>query len=90
MRTIRTGDGLPDGSDPVPLVFNFNDGDVAPPGNLDGVVNAADLLVVMRAVLGLTVVDDLLLGHADLYPGGAPDGVIDLRDLILLTQLTLQ
>ncbi len=84
------GDGLPDGSDPVPLVFNFNDGDVAPPGNLDGVVNAADLLVVMRAVLGLTVVDDLLLGHADLYPGGAPDGVIDLRDLILLTQLTLQ
>ena len=84
------GDGLPDGSDPVPLVFNFNDGDVAPPGNLDGVVNAADLLVLMRAVLGLTVVDDLLLGHADLYPLGAPDGVIDLRDLILLTQLTLQ
>lgn len=83
------GDGLPDGTDPVPLVFNYNDGDVAPPGNLDGVVNVADLVVVMRAVLGLAVIDDVLLGHADLYPVGAPDGVIDLRDQLRLLPLIL-
>ncbi len=82
-------DGLPDASDPIPLVFNFNDGDVAPlpPGILDNMVTAGDYLVVSRAVLGLIAIDDHLLAHADLFPDGAPDGNIDLRDLIELLKL---
>jgi hypothetical protein len=83
------GDGLLDPTDPIPLDFNFNDGDVAPPGALDGIVNAADMLVVTRAVLGLIPVDNSLLSHADLYPAGTPDGNIDLRDLLLVMKLAL-
>ncbi|MDH3981206.1 MAG: thrombospondin type 3 repeat-containing protein [Gammaproteobacteria bacterium] len=85
------GDGLDDASDPIPLVFNFNDGDVAPlpPGTLDGMVTAGDYLVLSRAVLGLIPTDNHLLAHGDLYPVGAPDGVINLQDLILLLQSAL-
>ncbi|MDH3921933.1 MAG: hypothetical protein OES28_03835, partial [Desulfobulbaceae bacterium] len=78
-------DGLLDQVDPVPLLFNFNDGDVV----TDGDVNAGDYLVVMRAVLGLTPVTDDMLTHADLYPQGTPDGSITLQDLVLLLQLLL-
>jgi DNA-binding beta-propeller fold protein YncE len=79
------GDGLLDPVDPVPLVFNFNDGDAV----TDGDVNAGDYLVVLRAVLGLTPVTNNILAHADLYPDGAPDGLITIQDLILLMQLSL-
>ena len=78
-------DGLFDAVDPVPLLFNFNDGDVV----TDSDVNAGDYLVVMRAVLGLTPVTNDMLAHADLYPNGAPDGLITMQDLILLLQLSL-
>ncbi len=86
------GDGLLDPVDPIPLAFNFNDGDVAPlpPGTLDNAVNAGDLWVLTRAVLGLIPVDNHLLQHGDLYPSGAPDGVINIQDLILITQMALQ
>ena len=77
------GDGLPDASDPIPLVINFNDGDVV----TDGEVNAGDYLMVMRAVIGLIPVTDNMLAHSDLYPDGTPDGLITLQDLILLQQL---
>ena len=78
------GDGLLDPVDPIPLVFNFNDGDVV----TDGDINAGDFLVVMRAVLGLTPVTNDMLAHTDLYPDGAPDGLITIQDLILLQQLS--
>ena len=55
------GDGLSDASDPIPLVINFNDGDVV----TDGEVNAGDYLMVMRAVIGLTPVTDNMLAHSD-------------------------
>jgi hypothetical protein len=42
------------------------------PGNLDNKLNAADVLVVSGAVLGLVPVDTLLLTHTGLYPGGRP------------------
>jgi M6 family metalloprotease-like protein len=87
--TDTDGDGLSDLVDPIPLTFNYNDGDVAPLGAPDGLLNAADLLVTTRIVLGLVPVTSLELSHADLYPPGAPDGVIDLSDLILLTNLLL-
>jgi 6-phosphogluconolactonase (cycloisomerase 2 family) len=83
------GDGVNDAADASPLVFNYNDGDVAPPGGLDGQVNSADIAIVTRAVLGVIPVDSVLLGHADLYPSGAADGKIDLRDLLLLIKLAL-
>ncbi len=79
------GDGLLDPVDPIPLIFNFADGDVV----TDGVVNAGDYLVVMRTVLGLTLVTNDMLAHADLYPDGVPDGLITIQDLILLQQLLL-
>jgi len=91
------GDGIGDsvevsnGADPMddtswPVLA---DGDVAPLGAPDGVVDAADLLVTRRIVLGELVAGPLELSHGDLYPAGSPDGVINLSDLILLHKLVL-
>jgi subtilisin family serine protease len=77
-------DLLEDNTDPVPLNFNFNDGDLAPLGAPDGVVNAADLLIASRLALGAISQSNLELSHGDLYPEGAPDGIINIQDLILL------
>jgi hypothetical protein len=83
------GDGIPDNSDPAPLIPNF-DGDLAPLGSPNGVVDAADYMVAMRIVLGQVPVSSLELSHGDLYPAGAPDGVIDLSDLALILQRVRQ
>jgi subtilisin family serine protease len=80
-------DGLLDDTDPIPLTFNFNDGDLAPLGSPDGTVNAADLLIGQRIALGHITPDTLELAHGDLYPPDAADGMINLQDLILLQQL---
>ncbi len=89
VRLALCGWRVPGYTDPIPLTFNFNDGDVAPPSALDGSVNSADYLLVLRAVLKLIPVDNQMLAHADLYPAGAPDGIIDLRDLLLELKLLL-
>ncbi len=86
LSTDTDGDGLGDASDPIPLDFNFADGDLAPLGAPDGVVNAGDKLIMLRITLGLVTPTTLELAHGDLYPPGAPDGVINLQDLILLQQ----
>ncbi len=78
------GDGLLDGVDPIPLNFNLADGDLAPLGAPDGLVNAGDYVVALRIVLGEITPTALELAHADLYPPGAPDGQINLQDLMLL------
>ena len=65
-------------------------GDVAPVSATDCEVNAADLLVMTRIVLGLITPSAKQLINGDLYPPGSPDGVIDIRDLILLTQILIQ
>ena len=83
------GDNYPDGSDPVPLNFNYEDGDLAPRGAPDSVLNSADLLVCLRLVLGLTTPTSEELAHADLSPIGAPDGEIGLADYILLQKRVL-
>lgn len=80
-------DGLVDGNDPIPLDFNFADGDLAPLGASDGQINAGDYLLALRITLGLLTATSLELAHGDLYPPGAPDGVINLQDLILLQKL---
>ena len=81
------GDGLDDFIDPVPLAFNFNDGDVAPLGSPDGNINAGDYVVMLRMVLGILTPGATELAHGDLYPPGAPDGTINLQDLMQLLQL---
>ena len=91
------GDGIEDGvevgnaSDPLDDTSwpNFADGDVAPLGAPDGNVDAADLLVTRRIVLGELAASPLEFSHGDLYPVGSPDGVIDLSDLILLQKMVL-
>jgi len=80
-------DAYPDGADPVPLNFNYEDGDVAPYGSPNGEVNAADLLIGMQLILGVKETTDLERSHMDLYPPGAPDGEINLSDYILLQKL---
>jgi len=89
---INDGDEIGYSSDPLdPLSWpNFADGDIAPLGSPDGLINAADYAVAQRIVLGDLLATSLELSHADLYPPGAPDGVINTSDLILLLKLVQQ
>lgn len=83
-------DGILDNEDPIPLDFNFADGDIAPLGAPDGSLNAADLLIAQRIALGSIIPTSLELAHGDLYPPGAPDGKINVQDLILIQQMLWQ
>jgi choice-of-anchor B domain-containing protein len=80
-------DGYTDGLDPLPLVFNFADGDIAPLGAPDGQINAADYLIAVRVTLGHVTASALELSHGDVYPPGAPDGLLNMSDLLLIRQL---
>ncbi|MGB5259002.1 MAG: glycoside hydrolase family 16 protein [Gammaproteobacteria bacterium] len=64
----------------------YADGDLAPLGAPDGLINTADYLIASRIALDLISPTDLERSHGDLYPVGAPDGVINLQDLLLLQQ----
>ena len=65
------------------------DGDLAPRGNLDGVVNAGDYLVALQIVLGnIKPTPDELI-HGDVYPVNQGDGAIDVSDLIRILDLTI-
>lgn len=88
-QTDTDGDGLGNACDPIPLAFNFNDGDLAPLGAPDGTINAADLLIGQRIAQGRITPGMLELAHGDLYPPGSPNGVINLQDLILLHKLLI-
>jgi len=83
------GDGLSDAIDPIPLTANVGDGDLAPWNAPDGSINAGDLLIATRLVLGTLTAQDEQLAHGDLYPPGAPDGKINIQDLLLLMQLAV-
>ncbi len=67
----------------------YADGDLAPLGTPDGLINTADYLVATRIVLDHVSPTDLEYAHGDLYPTGAPDGVINIQDLLLLQQRLL-
>lgn len=82
-------DGIADGSDPIPLTWNYADGDVGPLGSPDGKLDQADLVVMEQIMTGRIPVGVNELSHADLYPPGVPDGVIDLSDLVLLRKRVL-
>jgi hypothetical protein len=86
---IDDGDEVNNGSDPNDDTSwpNFADGDIAPLGNPDGLINAGDYLLMQRIALGDLTAGPLELSHGDLYPEGSPDGVINISDLIQLLKL---
>jgi len=84
------GDSFSDASDPIPLDFNYADGDIAPLGAPDGLVNVADYVIyqrIMQQNLTPTIIES---SHGDIYPPGAPDGIIDLSDFLQLKNLLLR
>lgn len=80
------GDGFNDGLDPLPLLFHFLDGDIAPHGEPDGVINAADFTLALRLLLGDIPLSEQELIHGDLYPSTYPDGIFNLSDVLLIYQ----
>ena len=88
------GDGFADGVE-ISMGTNPNningpwppaDGDLAPLGVYDGVVNVADYLVAQRMALGLEPQDVLAIAHGDLQPIGTSAGIIDAADVLLILQ----
>ena len=82
--TVAQGDT----DDYDPTVFPgsiITDGDV----NGDGNINAADLLLMQRHVLGIIVLDAGSVTRGDLYPPGTGNDQLNVQDLILLQQFIL-
>ena len=73
-----------------PAVIHALNGDLAPWGAPDGQLNAADLLIMQRIVLGEIIATPADLQNGDLFPPGSPDGIINTSDLILLYGIVLQ
>jgi subtilisin family serine protease len=84
------GDSINDNLDPIPVDFNFNNGDLAPWNAPDGNINAADTLIATSLALGIRAPGTAQLQHGDVYPPGAPDGEINTQDLLLIMQMVLQ
>ncbi|MFV1962618.1 MAG: hypothetical protein ACC658_12415, partial [Acidimicrobiia bacterium] len=93
--TDTDGDGINDklefdnttGNEPIdPGDYpRLMDGNVAPLGNPDTAVNAADVLVAQRIALGLATATVLELAHGDMND----DGVISLPDVLLIQKIVL-
>jgi hypothetical protein len=64
---------------------NIADGDVAPLGNPDGNLNAADVLIAQRIALGLEIAMTQELAHGDMNC----DGQITLPDVLLIQRVVL-
>jgi len=84
------GDSLADNSDPIPFNYNYSDGDVAPLGSPDGIINVADYVLFQRMLQQDLVPTVNEIAHGDVYPPGAPDGIIDLSDLMQLKNMFFQ
>jgi hypothetical protein len=75
------------GTDPLDITsYPGPDGDLAPYGEPDGALNAADILIATRIVLGEIQPSSHDLAHGDINN----DGVISLGDLILIYDAVLQ
>jgi hypothetical protein len=74
------GDSLTDGSDPMPLDYNYQDGDL----DESGTVDVADALIALRISIGLVPPTTVYLQHGDITPLGSPDGMIDISDALLI------
>jgi hypothetical protein len=64
---------------------HYADGDLAPWGNPDGQVNAADVLIATQLALGLRIPGLLQTAHGDMNGNSA----IDLGDLVIISRLVL-
>lgn len=64
-------------------VTQYADGDLAPWGNPDGLINAADILIAEQLALGQRTAGTLQYAHGDMNT----DGIIDLADLLLIQQV---
>ena len=91
------GDGFGDGVE-LSVGTNANnpagpwppaDGDLAPVGVYDGLVNMADYLVGQGMALGLMPQTALDIAHGDLQPTGISAGFIDTADVLLILQQVL-
>jgi subtilisin family serine protease len=76
---LDDGDEIAFGSDP--LTADTADGDV----NLDGTVNAADVLLATRSLTGALVLNVVQLLHADMVN----DDILNAGDLLLIQQAAL-
>ena len=70
------------------------DGDVAPLGNRDGVVNVGDALVALRFALGLETPAQGDMEHGDVAPLDSqgipsPDGVMSIGDALVILRKAL-
>jgi hypothetical protein len=90
------GDGFGDGaeitygSDPNnPVAYPPPDGDLAPLGVYDGLVNGADYLVAQRLALDPSLQTALAVAHGDVVTTGASAGVIDTADVLWILQQAL-
>ena len=59
-------------------------GDLAPLNNPDGVLNAADALILQRIVIGTISATQIQTLVGDVAPLGAPDGELNAGDLVVL------
>lgn len=64
-------------------------GDLAPKGSPDGELNAADLLVLQRLVLGLETPTSYELLAGDVAPLNSPDGQLNAGDLVVLQRAVM-
>jgi len=80
---------------PTEAVAYESDGDVAPLGNRDGIVNVGDALVALRFALLLETPTQEDITHGDVAPLDAsgqpnPDGVITVGDALVILRKALQ
>jgi hypothetical protein len=80
------GDGIINADDPLPLDYNYQDGNM---NNSPG-VDAGDVVIIERIVLGMLVPGVAHYQHFDVYPQGVPDGIINMSDLLLVIRMSLQ
>lgn len=64
-------------------------GDLAPRGNPDGQLNAADLLLLQRIAIGLDTPDSYERLVGDVAPLGTPDGDLNAGDLVVLSRAVM-
>ena len=75
-------------------IYSTADGDLAPLGNRDGIVNVGDALVALRFALGLETPTQEDIEHGDVAPLDAqgqpnPDGQINVGDALVILRIAL-
>lgn len=74
---------------PATHVLAATAGDLAPRGNPDGQIGAADVTVLQRFVLGTLTPTSEEFEAADVAPLGNPDGILNAADILLLQRAVI-